>query len=150
MDPISIIVGAVVAGASAALKDTASAAIEDAYAGLKQLIIERYRGSSVELVEQDPHSQARELVLKEDLQRADAGSDEELVRRAQLLLEAIERQPPEQAAALGVDLARVKAANVRAKEIIAAGTGFRARDVEVTGDITLGTVRGGIDSQKNG
>jgi hypothetical protein len=150
VDPISIIVGAVVAGASTALKDTASIAIKDAYTGLKQLIVERYRAASVELVEQDPRSKGRELVLEEDLQKADAGTDEELVRRAQVLLDAIERQPPEPAAALGVDLERVKAANIRAKEIIAAGTGFRARDVEITGDINLGSVRAGTDTQKNG
>jgi len=149
MDPISIIVSAVVAGATAALKDTAGQVVRDSYAGLKQLLRDRYRGASVELLEQDPGSQSRELVLKEDLQKADAGKDEELLRRAQAVLDAIERQPPEQAAALGVDLERVKAANIRAKEIVAAGTGFRARDTEASGDIDLGIVRAGVDGQKN-
>jgi hypothetical protein len=150
MDPISIVVSAVVAGASAALKDTTGMVIKDAYAGLKQFIFDRYRAVSVDLVEQEPTSQSRELVLKEDLQKAGADKDEELLRRAQALLDAIERQPPDQAAALGVDLQRVKAANIRAKEIVAAGTGFRAKDVEASGDINLGVVRAGVDAQKNG
>lgn len=150
MDPISIVVSAVVAGASAALKDTASVAIKDAYAALRQFIVDRYHGASVELVEQDPTSQTRELVLKEDLQKAGADTDEKLLREAQAVLVAIEQEPPEQVTAFGVDLERVKAANIRAKEIVAVGTGFRARDVETSGDIDLGTVRAGVGSQKNG
>ena len=64
MEPVSIIVSAVVAGASAALKDTTGQVVKDAYAGLKRFILDRYGGGSVELVEQDPGSQGRELVLK--------------------------------------------------------------------------------------
>jgi hypothetical protein len=150
MDPVSIIADAAVAGATAVFKDTAGQAVKDAYAGLKRLIIDRYRSASIELVEQDPTSQGRELVLKEDLQKADADKDEELLRRAQAVLDAIEQQPVEQTAALGVDLEWVKAANVRVKEIIAAGTGFRARNVETSGDIDLVSVRAGVDGQKNG
>jgi len=39
MDPISAIVGALVAGASAAATDVASKAVKDAYDGLKALIL---------------------------------------------------------------------------------------------------------------
>ena len=149
MDPASVIVSAIVAGASAALRDTAGQAIKDTYASLKHFILERYRGASIELVEQDPSSRRRELVLEEDLQKAGADRDEELLRRAQAVLDAITRQPTEQAAALGVDLERVNAANIRVREIIASGTAFRAQYVETSGDIDLGTVRGGDGGQKN-
>ena len=38
MEPISLILAALVAGATAATKDTAGAAVKDAYEGLKALI----------------------------------------------------------------------------------------------------------------
>ena len=38
MDPISLIVAALAAGASAAVKDTAGQAVKDAYSGLKALV----------------------------------------------------------------------------------------------------------------
>ena len=43
MDPISMIVGALVAGSSAALKDTANQAVKDAYSGLKTLVIHHWK-----------------------------------------------------------------------------------------------------------
>ena len=43
MEPISMIVGALVAGASAALKDTACQAIKDTYQGLKTLIVQYWK-----------------------------------------------------------------------------------------------------------
>lgn len=42
MEPISMIVGALVAGASTAIKDTASQAVKDAYQGLKDLLIQHW------------------------------------------------------------------------------------------------------------
>jgi hypothetical protein len=42
MEPITLIIGALAAGASAAAKDTASQAVKDAYAGLKTLIQQRF------------------------------------------------------------------------------------------------------------
>ena len=44
MDPITLIVAALAAGAAAGLGDTASQAIKDAYAGLKGLIKRRFAG----------------------------------------------------------------------------------------------------------
>jgi hypothetical protein len=148
MDPISVIVTALVTGASAALKDTASTAIKDAYAGLKDLLSRRHASVDVEVVEKHPDSESRQKVLSEKLSLAGAGSDPELLTKAQDLLEAIERQSPAELAATGVDLDRVKAANIRAKEIVASGTAFRARDVEASGDIDLGTVRAGVTRPK--
>lgn len=42
MEPISMVVGALVAGASSALKDTASQAVKDSYQGLKVLVIRQW------------------------------------------------------------------------------------------------------------
>jgi len=43
MDPVSAIVGALVAAATAAAKDIASKAVSDAYDGLKTLIVTRFK-----------------------------------------------------------------------------------------------------------
>ena len=42
MEPTTLIIGALAAGATAAAKDTASQAVKDAYAGLKTLIQRRF------------------------------------------------------------------------------------------------------------
>lgn len=48
MEPISMIVGALVAGSSAALQDTASQAVKDAYSGLKALVIHYWKNKNSE------------------------------------------------------------------------------------------------------
>lgn len=46
MEPISILVGALVAGASPAVKDIANQAIKDTYQGLKALVIEHWKSGT--------------------------------------------------------------------------------------------------------
>lgn len=92
MDPLSLIVTAVATGAALGLKPTVEQAIKDAYAGLKQLIIDRYgdRGDvaeAVENVESKPESEGRKAVLQEELEEAGAAEDEDVLEAAQALLE---------------------------------------------------------------
>ena len=47
MEPISLIIAALVAGATAATKDTAGQAVKDAYEGLKTLIKRKFEGDSL-------------------------------------------------------------------------------------------------------
>lgn len=46
MDPISLIVGALASGAASGLTDSATAAVKDAYAGLRDLVRRRLAGRS--------------------------------------------------------------------------------------------------------
>lgn len=62
MEPISIIVGALVAGASSALKDTANQAIKDAYQGFKSLVIEHWKSNTKDDVKATDRA---EMLLKE-------------------------------------------------------------------------------------
>lgn len=48
MDPISIIVGALVAGASESVRSNASQAVSDAYQGLKTLIVDKWKSSGAQ------------------------------------------------------------------------------------------------------
>lgn len=67
MEPISLIVGALVVGASEALKDTASQAVQDSYQGLKAAVM-HYWKIMKEGDEQDNENEAKILLdnLEED------------------------------------------------------------------------------------
>lgn len=67
MEPISMIVGALAVGASEALKDTASQAVQDAYQGLKSVVM-HYWKTMKEGDEQDNENEAKILLdnLEED------------------------------------------------------------------------------------
>ena len=82
MDPVTLILTALVAGAAAGMKDTASSAIKDAYNGLKGLVRRKLAGrEGGELVldrhEQDP--QVWDKPLTQELTAAGAGDDPALV-----------------------------------------------------------------------
>jgi len=93
MDPVSLIVAALAAGASAALKDTAGQAVRDAYGGLKALL--RRKLGNAPLAQQviDKHAEAPEVwekPLQEELASADVADDEEVIRAAQELLAQVD------------------------------------------------------------
>ena len=79
MEPVTIIVAALAAGAAAALKSTAEQAINDLYAGFKALIQRKYGIASVEALERKPDSEAKRTSVTEDL--TDAGAGDERLRR---------------------------------------------------------------------
>jgi hypothetical protein len=91
VDPVTLIIAALVAGASAGLQDTASTAIKDAYSGLKSLIRSRFgrHGQDIDqeltAVDKKPNTDPAPLAAK--LQSIDPGHDEELLRAATALLQ---------------------------------------------------------------
>ena len=89
MDPVSLIVAALAAGAAVGLKDTASGAVKDAYEGVKALITRRVEGRRdgtlvLARFEEDPQAWERPLVA--ELTAAEAGKDADLVAAAQALI----------------------------------------------------------------
>lgn len=150
MDPISIIVTALVLGAAAGLKPTAEQAVKDAYTGLKSLIQRKFTQVNIELVEDDPKSQSRQNVVKEDLVKVNADQDIDVIKAAQALIETVSKKEPDTAIAMGVNLADIKAASLRLRDIIATGTGVNIQRSEFVGDIDIQQVRaGGNDSSTN-
>jgi hypothetical protein len=94
MDPISTIVAALAAGAVAATTDVAAQAVKDGYAAFKDLLVSKLGGQSdvaaaLEGVERKPESEARQAVLKEELEAAGAGQDAEVVQSAGALLDLL-------------------------------------------------------------
>jgi disulfide oxidoreductase YuzD len=91
MDPVTMIATALVAGAVAAGKDVATQTVKDSYAGLKAVLVRKFGEKSdvvdaVERMNKKPDSEARQAVLKEELETAKAGQDAEVVGQAQALL----------------------------------------------------------------
>lgn len=94
MDPITLIVSALAAGAAAGAGGVATQAIQDAYNGLKSLITRKFAGkggvqNAVATLETKPDSPSRQGVLAEELQAAGAGQDQELAVLAQKLLDLV-------------------------------------------------------------
>ncbi len=143
MDPITAIVTALALGAASALQETAAAAIKDGYAGLKALIQRRYARVGLTQLEEAPESKARRAVVEEDLAEASAQQDEELLKRAKHLLDAVQAHSPEAAGAIGVDLEDIKGASLRIADVLATGTGVKAKKVDIGGDIDIRGVRAG-------
>jgi len=143
MDPVTIIVAALVAGAAAATKDVAAQAVRDGYNGLKALVVRKF-GQKADVapalvaLEKKPDSGARQEVLKEELTTAGAGEDAEVVQQAQRLVDLLKEQglitgPSYQAVLHG------SGAIAQGPGAVAAGSG----GVAIGGDVRGGEVRGG-------
>ena len=89
MDPVTLIVAALGAGAALGLKATASAGVQDAYAGLKALVNKRFAGHPKGELVLAEHEAAPETWEK-PLAAAGADRDGELVAAAQALMRLID------------------------------------------------------------
>ncbi len=95
MDPVTLIVTALAAGAVLGLKDAASAAVKDAYAGLKALVRKRFAGrpkGELVLAEHEAAPQTWEGPLAAELAAAGADRDGELVAAAQALMRLVDEE----------------------------------------------------------
>jgi hypothetical protein len=85
------LVAALVADATALIKDVASLAIKDAYQALKRLVIDKICDDrlAIELLEKKPLSNAAQLAVVEALADNNVHRDEELKQQAEKLSQAI-------------------------------------------------------------
>lgn len=89
MDPITAVLAALAAGATAAVQETAGSAIKDAYEGLKTLLKTKFAGKALASAAVEAHASdtaAAEAVLRPALQAQAAGQDAELLAAARALL----------------------------------------------------------------
>jgi len=99
MDPVSVILAALAAGASAATKDTASQAVKDAYAGLKALVkkhFEKKPQAEMALAEYGQDPDTWQKPLQKSLVEVGADQDEAIVRQAQKVLKLVNPQQASQ------------------------------------------------------
>ncbi len=144
MDPVSVIVTALAAGAAAGLKPTAEQAIRDSYSAIKALIRRKYSGVSVDLLESDPASEERRRRLEEDLRRSEAADDEEVLSQARAVLEAVEQHAPEALEAVGVTLQDIQGASLKISRVRASGSGVKVKGADISGDIEIDGVDAGV------
>jgi hypothetical protein len=93
VDPVTLIVTALAAGAALGVTDTASSAVKDAYAGLKALVRKRLAGrpdAEVVLARHEQSPDTWRAPLLEELGQAGAASDPGLLAAAQALLRLID------------------------------------------------------------
>jgi hypothetical protein len=93
VDPVTMIVTALVTGMLAGLQATAEQAVKDGYQALKDTIIRKYgrqAKTSIEQLEREPLSQPRQEVVAQELRKVGAGQDTELQRLANDLTYIIE------------------------------------------------------------
>ena len=98
MDPLSLILAAITAGASASAKDTASAAIKDTYQGFKALIQRKFGGkpnAQAALVEYEEDPETYEKPLKKALLETHVDTEQDVIEAAQHVMTLIQ---PQQAA----------------------------------------------------
>ena len=92
MDPITLIVTALAAGAALGTQDTVSAMVKDAYAGLKALVKKRLGGGPAAELVLARHEQAPETwqaPLMAELAETGADGDRDLIAAAQALLDLV-------------------------------------------------------------
>ena len=94
MDPITLIVTALAAGAALGVTDSASSAVKDAYAGLKALVRKRLVGhpdAEVVLAGHEKAPATWQAPLNAELAEAGADRDLDLVSAAQALMNLVDR-----------------------------------------------------------
>lgn len=89
MDPVTLIVAALVAGATAAFKDVGSNVVKDAYAGLKALVKRAFGGSATTTEELDKESPDKAM-LEQQVRASGAADDKAIVDRARELMRLVD------------------------------------------------------------
>ncbi|AFR28659.1 hypothetical protein [Arthrobacter sp. Rue61a] len=91
MDPVTLIVAALVAGAASGTTDTVSQAMKDGYAGLKKLLVSRFGDSQKALQTLDDHEddpETYEKPLVKQLRESQADQDDQILKAAEAVLQA--------------------------------------------------------------
>jgi len=94
MDPVTVVVSALLGGLTAGLTDTAKAATKDLYDALKARLMKKAETNedvqdAIAKIEKQPDSKARQELLKEELGKLSLENDNELLKLAQSLLEVL-------------------------------------------------------------
>lgn len=93
MDPITLIVTALAAGATLGVTETASSAVRDAYAGLRALVRRRFAGrpdAELVLARHENAPETWQAPLAAELSEVGADRDADLVAAAQVLMSLVD------------------------------------------------------------
>ena len=93
MDPVTLIVGALAAGALTGAGETATAAVKDAYTALKAALAARFAERQMPAAVLDEHEEAPETYeksLAKKIQQSEAAADPRIVELAQALMQLMD------------------------------------------------------------
>lgn len=115
MDPVTLIVTALAAGAASGLGDTVSQAVKDAYGALKSLVRDRLGGHAVGEMALEQHEQAPDTwrePLTSQLRAAGIAPGDDVVALAQRLIELITVENPSALGKYTVDASSATAVQI--------------------------------------
>jgi hypothetical protein len=95
MDPITLIVTALAAGAASAMQDDAKSAVKTAFERLRHLVKNRFASPDNGQFMLDKHAAAPDIwqaPLKQELEQSGAASDSDLIEAAQRLMQLVDPQ----------------------------------------------------------
>jgi hypothetical protein len=149
LDIASAVLTAIVAGATASAKDTASQAIKDAYAGLRRLLVDVYKLTTVKSLDLDPKSSKARSEVIEEVSKSAVLSDKRILESLQSLTAALENESPARLADWDINLGNiVSARNVLIEKFEAEGS-IDIGDIEAkSGDVILRDLRAGVGKGK--
>lgn len=143
MDPYTLIVAAIAAGAHTALTSTAEKAIIDSYNALKNYLRDKFSIDTSQ-IEKMPNSEKKQDSLKEDLENAEAKNDPELLIKTQTLLELIKNQVPDHSTIIGIDLKNVEIGKtLTISNVESSGIGVRIQNGKIQDDLNISDVKAG-------
>lgn len=95
MDPVTIVISAIVGGLTAGVSETAKSAVQDMYNALKEQLAKKVAPQpeaqqALENVIKTPESKGHQMVLAEELEKLDIALDRKLMELAKELLKTIE------------------------------------------------------------
>ena len=131
------IVSALSSGGMFVLEKAGAEAVKDAYGLLKAWVKKHYPSVSVDQLEEQPKSEARQAVVAEDLEREGAFKDAELVKLAQTVVALIQQQGSDVARSIGVDVGKLDKANVSLGNVTVTGKGVTGVKMDHVSDSTL-------------
>lgn len=150
MEPMTLVLNAVVAGAAVILKPAVQLAVKDAYDMLKGCLKRKSAGlvPGIEWLEQNPKSEARRAAVREGLSEAaqSEGFDAEVLKAAQALIAAVAKDRESAAAAVqaGVTVEDLEAgASIDLGRVIAQAGPVVVRRLSAAQDIRIGEISSG-------
>lgn len=146
MDPLTLIVSSLAAGAVASAKSTVESIVKDSYEGIKAFIKKKFGSKvTVEDMEKNPNSESKRGSLKEDLENSGAAHDQELLEMAKNLIEVVKQHAPD-TKVTGVNIEDVEAEFLKINKVESTGTGVNVSKSKFTGGIDIGEVKSGGNS----
>jgi hypothetical protein len=133
MEPFAtLIVSALALGAAAGAQSTIEQVIKDAYAGLRQVIVDRYSRharlvDAMDSLAEEPQDASRRETLGDELESAEVTNDEAVIEKAQAVHAAMNDSAPTLAKAIGMDIGELEAAVLEVENVQAGKTGIGVR-----------------------